>query len=630
QLAHYLRSLGVGPESLVGICVERSAELVVGVLAIIKAGGAYVPLDPAYPAERLALIIEDAKMGVLLTQQSLLSSIASSGAKAVCLDADWEVISTYDSKNPVNLNTADNLIYVIYTSGSTGRPKGVLVTHANVSRLFSSTQPWYRFNRNDVWTMFHSYAFDFSVWELWGALIHGGRLVVVPYLTSREPESFYRLLSNEGVTVLNQTPSAFRQLVAAEETAGGDRELALRLVIFGGEALDLQNLRPWFDRHGDRRPQLVNMYGITETTVHVTYRPLVAQDLENGHGSVIGGPISDLQVYLLDQRMEPVPIGVSGEMYVGGKGVARGYLNRPELSAERFVPDPFSGEVGALLYRSGDVARRLSSGEVEYVGRIDHQVKIHGFRIELGEIESALNQHDAVREVAVVAREDVHDDKRLVCYLVPVQGAEPAVDELREFLRQRLPDYMIPATFVFMDALPLTTNGKLDRRALPAPGQDRPVLEESYIAPSSKLESVLAAMWSDILGLERIGVHDNFFDLGGDSIKGAIFINRLQETLGEIVHVVVIFNAPTIKQLVSYLEENYREAAARIAGTESLSEETTSLAQPATVNESMVAQVRQLIKPLPPLASSEQKNPPAIFELSPAPKVTGSKARFAP
>ncbi len=357
---------------------------------------------------------------------------------------------------------------MIYTSGSTGRPKGVAVTHVNVVRLFAKTRPWFGFGASDVWTLFHSFAFDFSVWEIWGALIHGGRLVVVPYWVSRSPGAFRDLLRDRRVTVLNQT-LGLPPVDPRPGDGGGPGWLTAlrRTVIFGGEALELQALRPWFERHGDESPRLVNMYGITETTVHVTYRPVTAADLDAGPGaSPIGVPIPDLRVYLLDSRMEPVPPGVVGEIYVGGAGLARGYLDEPTLTASRFVPDPFGGHPGARLYRSGDLARRRPDGEIDYVGRADHQVKVRGFRIELGEIESALLRHPGVREAVVLAREAREGDRRLVAYLAPRGDAIASAAELRAWLAPRLPGYMIPSAFVTVGALPLTEHGKVDRAAL--------------------------------------------------------------------------------------------------------------------------------------------------------------------
>ena len=442
QLAHYLRCLGVGADVLVGLCVERSLSMVVGLLGILKAGGAYVPLDPEYPQDRLSYMLEDAQVKVLLTQQQLVESVPKHQARVVCLDIDWEKIAQNNESNLENTATPDNLAYVIYTSGSTGKPKGVLVNHFNVVRLFAATNSWYNFNAQDVWTLFHSYAFDFSVWEIWGALLYGGRLVVVPYMVTRSPESFLELLCTEKVTILNQTPSAFRQLIQAEQSIATIGDLNLRLVIFGGEALELKSLQPWFERHGDTSPQLVNMYGITETTVHVTYRPLSKGDL-NHTASVIGCPIPDLQVYVLDEHKQLVPIGVRGEMYVGGEGVTRGYLNRPELTDERFISHPFSNNPQGRLYKTGDKARYLPNGELEYLGRIDNQVKIRGFRIELGEIEVVLSQHPLVQESVVIIREDTPGDKRLVAYLVPAVHQKTLPQQVAQWQTEYVSDWQM-------------------------------------------------------------------------------------------------------------------------------------------------------------------------------------------
>ncbi|MBH8571748.1 amino acid adenylation domain-containing protein [Nostocaceae cyanobacterium CENA369] len=556
QLAHYLRTLGVKPEVLVGIYVERSSKTlpkaslytIIGILAILKAGGAYVPLDPAYPPERLAFILQDAQVSVLLTQQHLIENLPPHQTNVV-LDTDWESITQQSQQNPINECTTDNLAYIIYTSGSTGQPKGVLVNHSNVARLLAATEHWYKFNRDDVWTLFHSIAFDFSVWELWGALLYGGKLVIVPYWLSRSPEDFYQLLVTQQVTVLNQTPSAFSQLIQVEELATS-KQLNLRLVIFGGEALQLESLRPWFERHGDALPQLVNMYGITETTVHVTYRPLTKADLEVGLGSIIGRPIPDLQVYLLDQYQQLVPIGVKGEMYVGGAGVARGYLNRPELTTQRFIPHPFSDKPNARLYKTGDLARYLPNGDIEYLGRIDDQVKIRGFRIELGEIEAIASQHPAVRETVVVVA-----SQRIVAYVVPQTEQTLVISELRHFLESKLPSYMMPAAFVLLEALPLTANGKCDRKALPAPDTARPELEAAYQPPQTEIEKTIAEIWQEVLQVEEIGIHDNFFELGGHSLLLVRVHSKLREVFQQDLSVLDLFRYPTIKSLTNYLNQ---------------------------------------------------------------------------
>jgi amino acid adenylation domain-containing protein len=514
-------------------------------------------------------MLEDSRAAVLLTENKLLGAFPETGSGqpvagiqnpkseiqnrfVVCLDRDWEKIACESEAAPVSEVTAENLAYVIYTSGSTGTPKGVLIAHYNVTRLLEATNSWFHFDQNDVWTLFHSYAFDFSVWEMWGSLLHGGRLVVVPDCVRQSPEMFYKLLAKEGVTVLNQTPSAFCQLIQAETSLMHSLELALRLVIFGGEALDFHSLRPWFDRHGDQCPQLVNMYGITETTVHVTYRPITAADVSAGIGSLIGMPIPDLELYVLDQNHNPVPIGVPGELHVGGPGVGRGYLNRPELTGERFIPNPF--RPGARLYRSGDMVRYLFNRDVEYLGRIDSQVKIRGFRIELREIETVLSQNVAVAETVVLARQDHAQETRLVAYVVLNQASAATASELRSFLKSKLPDYMIPSAFVFLDALPLTSNGKVNKLKLPAPDHGRPEQERPFVAPRTPVEEVLARIWAEVLKLEQVGVDDNFFDLGGHSLLATQVMSRLQRALQVELPLRNLFELPTVAGLAERIE----------------------------------------------------------------------------
>ncbi|MCS7761395.1 amino acid adenylation domain-containing protein, partial [Pseudomonas aeruginosa] len=503
RLAHCLIARGVGADVPVGLALERSLDMLVGLLAILKAGGAYLPLDPAAPEERLAHILDDSGVRLLLTQGHLLERLPRQAGVEV-LAIDGLVLDGYAESDPLPTLSADNLAYVIYTSGSTGKPKGTLLTHRNALRLFSATEAWFGFDERDVWTLFHSYAFDFSVWEIFGALLYGGRLVIVPQWVSRSPEDFYRLLCREGVTVLNQTPSAFKQLMAVACSADmATQQPALRYVIFGGEALDLQSLRPWFQRFGDRQPQLVNMYGITETTVHVTYRPVSEADLKGGLVSPIGGTIPDLSWYILDRDLNPVPRGAVGELYIGRAGLARGYLRRPGLSATRFVPNPFPGGAGERLYRTGDLARFQADGNIEYIGRIDHQVKVRGFRIELGEIEAALAGLAGVRDAVVLAHDGV-GGTQLVGYVVAdsAEDAERLRESLRESLKRHLPDYMVPAHLMLLERMPLTVNGKLDRQALPQP--DASLSQQAYRAPGSELEQRIAAIWAEILGVERV------------------------------------------------------------------------------------------------------------------------------
>ncbi len=425
RLARYLASVGVGPESRVGLCAPRSERLLVGLLAILKAGGAYVPMDPDYPVERLNHLLEDSAPLLMLTDGPLAEGLDAGEVPCLDLSADASRWAGLPAGNLSSMETGlkpHHLAYIVYTSGSTGKPKGVMVEHCNVTRLFSATDAWFHLGPQDVWTLFHSVAFDFSVWEIWGAWLHGGRLVVVPQAVARNPRAFFDLLCREGVTVLNQTPSAFRQLSAVQHEQGPAHRL--RVVVFGGEALELASLKPWVEREANRATQLVNMYGITETTVHVTYRPITLEDIERGGPSPIGRRIPDLRLYLLDAQRQPVPLGAVGELYVGGAGVARGYLNRPELSAQRFLADPFCGVPGERMYRSGDLGRQLADGAIEYLGRNDQQVKIRGFRIELGEIEARLAEHPALDDARVVARDHGEQDKRLVAYLVP--GMEQA------------------------------------------------------------------------------------------------------------------------------------------------------------------------------------------------------------
>nr|WP_109525351.1 non-ribosomal peptide synthetase [Nocardia aurea] len=524
RLARKLIEAGAGPETLVAVALPRSLELVVALLATVKAGAGYLPVDPTYPADRIAYMIDDARPVCVLTHAD--REIALPQGLPI-LEIDRLDLSFYDASTIADAErrhplTPDTIAYVIYTSGSTGRPKGVRVPHRTVVKLFANTEPDFGFDRDDVWTMFHSYAFDFSVWELWGPLLYGGTLVVVDYYVSRSPEQFLELLRRERVTVLNQTPSAFYQLAEADRVAGPDAEpLSLRYIVFGGEALELRRLADWYSRYEDNAPRLVNMYGITETTVHVTYRALDAASVAVADGSVIGRAIRGLRTYLLDTRLRPVPAGVPGEIYVAGTQLARGYLGRPALSAGRFVADPY-GEPGAQLYRSGDMARWNADGDLEYLGRADDQVKVRGFRIELGEIEAAVLAQDRVRQAAVVVREDKPGDQRIVAYLVGDPGAALDTEAVREGAGTLLPGYMVPSAFVVIDAIPLTANGKLDRRALPAPTFTTTETRE----PIGDVEARISELFAQVLGLEQVGVDDSFFSVGGDSILSIQLVSR--------------------------------------------------------------------------------------------------------
>lgn len=605
QVAQRLRRLGVKRGDRVGLCAERSLELLVGLLGILKASAAYVPLDPTYPPERLGFMAEDAGLAVLVCFGAVPPE-AAPGAQR--LDLADPTLSE-ESATTLDDGDAGDIAYVIYTSGSTGRPKGVEVTHANVLRLFNCSQALFGYGAGDVWSLFHSYAFDFSVWELWGALLHGGEVVVVPYAVSRSPDQFLRLLGDSGVNMLSQTPSAFRQLIEADCRAPEQLPLALKWVVFGGEALDPRSLARWTERRGLDSPQLINMYGITETTVHVSFHRLRADDIAQG-GSVIGTALPDLSIDLVDSHGQPVPLGVPGEILVGGAGVARGYLNRPELTAQRFI-----GLDGGRRYRSGDLARWRADGLLDYLGRIDLQVKIRGFRIELGEIEAALASHPAVAEAVVEAKQE-GNGARLLAWVAGTQCQDAELPaRLREHLRTRLPDYMLPASIVALERLPLTSNGKLDRKALAALAADQDI-EKVGAGETARnaLERLLAELWSEVLGRPVAGIDSNFFELGGDSIRAAILVNKIQDRLRSVVYVVALFEAPTIRALADYLRVHYPEALGRIDG-EQAGQGGDALPP---VSESDVAAFAALIPPLPKFAApGRKKNPRAIFVLSP-------------
>ncbi len=541
QLAHYLRKQGVGPEVLVGICVERSLEMIIGILGILKAGGAYVPLDPTYPKERLAFMIEDATMPIMLTQSWLLDGIPKHRGHSICLDTQWEEIAQHSYDAPFSDTTSANLAYVIYTSGSTGVPKGVMIPHRAIVNHMQWMQSVFPLNGADCVLQKTPFSFDASVWEFYAPLFVGGRLAVAKPNGHQDIAYMVESISRYQVTILQLVPTLFRMLL---ETPEFKTCYSLRRVFCGGEVLTRELIIRFFQT---LNAELHNLYGPTEVTIDSVYFS-IPRDY-SGEIIPIGRPVANTQAYVLDCYRQPVPIGVLGELYLGGVQMARGYLNRPELTSEKFIPNSFSDEPGALFYRTGDLARYLPDGNIEFLGRIDHQVKVRGFRIELGEIESALGQHPAVRETAVIAREEQRDNKRLVAYVVFDQNAAILTTELRSFLKEKLPDYMIPSAFVALDSLPLTPSGKVDRMALPAPDSERPGAENSYVSPRTPIEKVLAGIWCEIFGLNRVGVHDNFFELGGHSLLATQVMSRLRKVFEVEIPLRTLFESPTVEEL---------------------------------------------------------------------------------
>src|SRR5215470_5272126 len=560
QLAHYLRKLGVGPEVLVGICMDRSLEMIIGLLGILKAGGAYVPLDPEYPKERLAFMMADAQVAVLLTQEGLtedsgsrienrhpLSSILDPRIKAVCLDRNWDEIGQESQDNLENGTTAENLAYVIYTSGSTGTPKGVEVLHRGVTRLVFGVD-YVQLDANQASLHLAPTSFDASTFEIWGALLHGAKCVLYPDRVPIAGE-LGDLIHKHKVTTLWLTASLFNALIdEAPETLSEIHQL-----LIGGEALSVSHVR----RALVTLPQtkIINGYGPTESTTFACCYSIPKQLSEPTRSIPIGWPIGNTQVYILDRNLNPSPIGVLGEVYIGGDGLARGYLDQPELTAERFIPHPFAERPGARLYKTGDMARYLWDRNIEFLGRIDGQVKIHGYRIELEEIEAVLGKNPTVRENVVIVREDVPGDRRLVAYVVVDQEPNPSASDLHAFLKQKLPQYMTPSTFVFLSSLPLTPNGKVDRRTLPAP--ERMELESGscFVAPRNDVECQLVQIYAQLLGTQNVGIKDNFFDLGGHSLLAVRAINQMEKTFGKRLPLAALFQAPTVEQLAPLLRE---------------------------------------------------------------------------
>ncbi len=645
QLAHWLQASGVGPEVLVGIFMERSVEMIVAMVAIIKAGGAYLPLDLDYPAERLSFMLEDGKVPVLLTQAALADKLPLSDTVVLRIDADWGQVAAYPETAPVVDVNPGNLAYVIYTSGSTGRPKGVAIPQRAIARLVFNTN-YIDLKPSDRIAQASNASFDAATFEIWGALLRGATLVGVSKEVALSARDFVAFLRNERINVLFLTTALFNHIAA--EVPDGFKTLGH--VLFGGEAVDPRWVRHVL-KHGPPE-RLLHVYGPTESTTFASWYP-VREVPEDAKTVPIGRPLSNTTIYVVDRKFQLVPVGVAGELVIGGDGLAVNYLHRPDLTAEKFVPNPFA--TGCVLhecsrlYRTGDLVRLLPDGSIEFLGRIDHQVKIRGFRIELGEIEVALSNHPALKQVFIMVREDSPGDRRIVAYIVPKDGQKPTISELRAYLKERLPEFMVPAAFVFMDALPLNPNGKVDRKALPAPELTRDEAEANYVAPRTPVEEFLAQKWAETLGVQRVGVHDNFFELGGNSLLAAKLVNRLQEELGTSAHVRALFMAPTIAELAMYLDDYYPEAVARITGIapegpaagETLAERLKA-AGAAQVDAEKIARFEAVIPPLKPrehMAPEDMgKNPPAIFVLSPPRSgstllrvmLAGNPALFAP
>ncbi len=553
KLARYLQKIGAGPEKKIVIFLERSVEMLVSILGVLKSGAAYVPLDITLPKERLSLIVDDSDPLIIICQKENTSKLPENNSEIVELGREWELIELESEENVCSNAIGSNLAYIIYTSGTTGRPKGTLVCHYNVVRLFSATHGWYQFNEEDVWTLFHSFTFDFSVWEIFGALFYGGKLIIVPYAVSRSFKRFYNLLCEEKVTVLNQTPTAFRQLNRVEEQLKEAPQLSLRYVIFGGEMLNFANLKDWFQRHGDQRPKLINMYGITETTVHVTYRPLTKEDVYRKE-SVIGVPIPDLSVQILDANQRPVARGFDGEMYVGGLGVTRGYLNRTELNKERFIEDSYSGLPGGKLYRTGDLGKILDNGEIVYLGRIDSQVKVRGFRIELKDIENTLIKHPVVKEATVCVQDAGTENPLLVAYVIPNKDDLFSEKEIRKFSRTILPDYMVPNNIISIDEFPLNHNGKLDIMSLPWKNE---AVDDTLneIKAKDKSQDILSII-GEILNNKDIRLEDDIFDLGATSLSLILLSQHIEQYFGKEIRMEFFLERTKIIDIVNFLKSS--------------------------------------------------------------------------
>ncbi|NEO70810.1 amino acid adenylation domain-containing protein, partial [Moorena sp. SIO3H5] len=544
QLAHHLLSMGVGPEVLVGICVERSIQMVVGLLGILKAGGAYVPLDPNYPRERLSYMLADAGVEVLLTQQSLLESLPSHTPRMVCFDSDWGAIEQHSGENLDVGVHSNNLAYVIYTSGSTGKPKGVAISHQALANHMCWMGQTFPLTKLDKVLQKTPFSFDASIWEFYAPLLVGAQLVIAKPEGHQDSDYLIEVINQQKITVLQLVPSLLRMLLETRNLAICQY---LKRVFCGGEPLPVE-LYCLFKQQS--QATLHNLYGPTEACIDTHFYTCHARISQNT--IPIGRPIVNTQTYILDPNLQPVPIGVPGELYIGGDGLARGYLNRPELTSEKFIPNPFSNSKSQRLYKTGDLVRYLQDGNIEFIGRIDNQVKIRGFRIELGEIESVLSTHPQIQQSVVIATEDIHGNKRLVAYVVS-ESESLSTNQVREFLKQKLPNYMVPSAFVTLETLPLTPNGKVDRKSLPAPdGVFTSVVE--YVAPRTPTEEIIAKIFTNVLGMPDVGIHDNFFEIGGHSLLATQVVSRIQQAFEQKLMLQAFFESPTIAGIAQSIE----------------------------------------------------------------------------
>ncbi|MET0645320.1 MAG: amino acid adenylation domain-containing protein, partial [Pyrinomonadaceae bacterium] len=561
QLAHYLRRAGVGPEARAGILLERSAGMAVALLGVLKAGGAYVALDPLYPPERLRQMMEDAGVSILVSTRPLSDDLPQHSSRVVLLDDEWPRVAEESVENPPHVAAADNLAYLVYTSGTTGRPKGILIQHRSLVNAAYAFITHHGVTEHDRILQFASLSFDVAAEEFFAAWLSGARLVMRPGPSVTTPEQFVQFLEDEGVTLVNLPASFWAEWATAVSERGCRVPAQLRRVIVGNEKTLPESLAKWQSAVG-HQVEWNNAYGPSETTITASnYEPRRGAE-RTGTGAVpIGRPVMNATIYVLDQSQRLVPIGVAGELCIGGAGLARGYHGRPALTAEGFTPNPYGAAGGERMYRTGDLARYLPDGNIEFLGRVDEQVKVRGFRIELGEVEAVLSGHEGVREAAVVARPDGHGSNRLVAYVVESEGRAATTVELRRHLKDTLPEYMIPSAFVTLEALPLTPNGKIDRRRLPETDGARPELEEVYVAPRSEIERVMAGVWQEALKVEKIGVHDNFFNLGGHSLLLVQVHSRLREVLQAEVSIIEMFKYPTVSALAEHLSREAAEAS---------------------------------------------------------------------